>query len=116
VSQLFQSMAIDHEFAGSDSSSAGDCRGDYCEAIGVRVKESGNDCVVFVSAVVLMGTIDDPVSLGWIVAIFNPEVRHLWIVGKVKAERTGEPQRPTVIEGTDEHSRAAPEVRQGRRS
>src|ERR1700684_4331305 len=102
---------VDKNLAGGDGAAAADSCGHNGDLYRIAVSKLGDDGIVALVVVCLMfGAINNPVDSVRVIAVGNPETRHVGVVGEVVAQRFGESKRPSIVEGPHEHGRPVAQV------
>src|SRR5713226_2899058 len=88
---LAHTAGVNEKFPGCDGAAAPYSRCYNHILVRVGIHKSGDNSVILVGAsLLLLRSIEQPVPLGRVRPILNPESGHLWIVGKVVAKRRRE--------------------------
>src|SRR5258707_3810916 len=104
LQHVLHAMRVDEKLASSNRAAAAYAGGDDDKLIGVGIDEPRHDGIVLIgTGLLLLQTVERPFAFSGIGTILNPELRHGRIVGKVKAQRSGEPQGPGIVKGADEN-------------
>src|SRR6202044_3556496 len=77
--------------------------GDNGKLVGIRLQESRNDRIILVRIFLLLRVIQNPLTILRILAILDPDTGQARVVHKMKAQWTRDPERPTVVKGSDEY-------------